>query len=66
MKHNVRICVSKRPPPNGIVACRKVKLRERLLNRLFGPTRSVMVLVPGGSVETVSITEVPEGGGDSE
>ncbi len=66
MKHNLKISVSKRPPTDGIIACRKFKFREKLLNRLFGPLRSVMVLVPGGTVETVSITEVPEGGGGSE
>lgn len=63
MKHNLNICVSKKPLDGGIVQCRSVSLREKLLTRLFGRKEKVMILVPGTSVEMVSITEVPEGGG---
>ncbi len=66
MKHNLNISVSKKPPEGGIVQCRSVSLREKLLTRLFGRKEKVMILVPGNSVETVSITEVPEGGAVSE
>ncbi|HQA93793.1 MAG TPA: hypothetical protein PK155_07180 [Bacteroidales bacterium] len=38
-------------------------MRERLLRHFFGEKRRVMVIVPGDSVESVSITELP-GGGD--
>lgn len=62
MKHNLNISVSKKPLEGGIVQCRSVSLREKLLTRLFGRKEKVMILVPGNSVETVSITEVPEGG----
>ncbi len=61
MKHNLNISVSKKPPEGGIVQCRSVSLREKLLTRLFGRKEKVMILVPGNSVEMVSITEVPEG-----
>ncbi len=66
MKHNLNISVSKKPPEGGIVLCRSVSLREKLLTRLFGRKEKVMILVPGNSVEMVSITEVPEGGAVSE
>lgn len=66
MKHNLNISVSKKPPDGGIVQCRSMSLREKLLTRLFGRKEKVMILVPGNSVETVSITEVPEGGAVSE
>lgn len=66
MKHNLNISVSKKPPEGGIVQCRSVSLREKLLTKLFGRKEKVMILVPGNSVETVSITEVPEGGAVSE
>ncbi len=62
MKHNLTISVSKKPPDGGIVQCRNVSLREKLLTRLFGRKKKVMILVPGNSVESVCITEVPEGG----
>ena len=62
MKHNLNISVSKKPPEGGIVQCRNVSLREKMLTRLLGRREKVMILVPGSSVESVCITEVPEGG----
>ena len=62
MNHNLNISVSKKPSEDGIVKCRNVSLREKLLTRLLGRRERVMILVPGNSVESVCITEVPEGG----
>ena len=62
MKHNLKISVSKEPQNGGIVRCRNVSLREKLLNRLLGKKENFAIFVPGNSVQTVSITEVPEGG----
>ena len=62
MKHNLKISVSKEPRTGGIVQCRKVTLREKLLTFMLGKQEHVMVLIPGNSVETLSITEIPEGG----
>jgi len=63
MKHNLEISVSKKPTEGGVVRCRRVSMRERLLRHFFGEKRRVMVIVPSDSVECVSITELP-GGGD--
>lgn len=62
MKHNLKISVSKKPMTGGVVACRSISLRDKLLTFLFGQKNRVMILVPGDSVETVSITEIAEGG----
>lgn len=62
MKHNLNICVSKEPKTDGVVSCRNVTLREKLLTRLLGKREKVMILIPGTTVSTVSITEVQEGG----
>ena len=62
MKHNLKISVSREPQTDGIVRCKSVSLREKLLTRLLGQKEKVMILIPGNSVDTVSITEVPEGG----
>ena len=62
MKHNLRISVSKEPQGGGIVHCRNISIREKLLTRLLGCKQKVMILVPGNTVSTVSITEVQEGG----
>ena len=61
MKHNLQISVSKKPPDGGAVRCQRVTMRERLLSYLFGEKRRVMVIVPGDTVESVSITELPGG-----
>lgn len=66
MKHNIRISVSKKPKNGGIVTCRTVKIRERFLSWLLGRPCKLTVLVPGDSVDTVSIVELPEGGAPSE
>ena len=63
MKHNLKISVSKEPQNGGIVAYRRLSLREKLLTLLLGPKQDVMVLVPGNSVQTIAITEVTEEGG---
>lgn len=62
MKHNLKINVSKEPKTGGIVQCRSVTLREKLLTRLLGASQRVMVLIPGNTVESLSIIELPEGG----
>lgn len=62
MKHNLRISVSKEPQTGGIVQCRNITLREKLLTKLLGQQNKVMVLIPGNSVSTLSITEIQEGG----
>ncbi len=63
MKHTLRISVSKEPTGGGIVSCRHVTLRENLLRRLLGERRRLTVIVPGDSVETLSIHEIGEEGG---
>lgn len=62
MKHNLKISVVNDPRSGGIVQCRNVTMREKLLTFLFGRKERLMILVPGNSVDTVSITEIQEGG----
>ena len=62
MKHNLKISVSKKPIEGGVFRCKRITMRERLLHHLFGKKRPIMVIVPGDSVECVSITELPEEG----
>ena len=62
MKHNLCISVSKDPQKNGIVQCKNISIREKLLIRLLGHKQKVLILIPGTTVSTVSFTEVQEGG----
>jgi len=62
MNHTLKIGVGKETPPDGgIVRCRKVDIRERLLRLLFGEKRRITILVPGDSVKSLSIMELAEG-----
>ena len=60
MKHNLKISIARGPDSGGIVRCKTVSLRERVLRRLFGDMRRVTIIVPGDSVEALSVPEVPE------
>lgn len=62
MKHNLKISVSKEPKDGGVVACRCVSIREKILTKLLGSKQKVLVLVPGDTVSSIAIAEVTEGG----
>ena len=62
MKHKLKISVSKEPQTSGIVTCRSVSVRERLLRLFFGKGRRVTVLIPGDSVGEIAICGTEEGG----
>ena len=66
MKHNLTISVSKDPRRGGIVQCQNISIREKLLTKLLGRKQKLMILVPGNSVSTVTITEIQEGGKPNE
>ena len=64
MKHKLRVSVSKTPQSGGLVACRSITVRERLLRFLFGDKQRVTVLIPGDTIEELSICETEEGGNE--
>ncbi|TDT71519.1 hypothetical protein EV215_0895 [Hypnocyclicus thermotrophus] len=66
MKHNLKISVSKEPQTGGIVTCRNVSIREKILCFLFGNKQRVTILVPGDSIEELAICETKKGGTDDE
>lgn len=66
MKHRLKISVSDKPVSGGVVACRKASLRKKVLDKLLGPEQEVTVIVPGKTVECISIKEVVMGGAADE
>lgn len=60
MQHSLKISIAREPDSGGIVRCKTLSLRERLLRRLLGDTRRITVIVPGDSVKALSVQEVPE------
>lgn len=61
MTHDLKISISKEPQAGGVVACRTVGIREKLLTYLLGSKQKITILVPGDSVKTVAITEIARG-----
>ena len=60
MKHELSINVTKGYRNGGVATCRHVRLREKLLRKVLGAPVKLTVIVPGDSVEGVTIREVPE------
>lgn len=66
MRHKLRIKVSKQQTNGGILACRQVRVREKLLHFLLGSPVKLTVLVPGDTVDEVAIKEVADSNDESE
>lgn len=66
MKHNLKISVSKKPQDGGIVSCRNITIRERLLRFFLGEKQKITILVPGDTVQELAISEAKEGGVEHE
>ncbi len=66
MKRKLKISVSKQPQTGGIVTCRNLTVRERLLRLLFGDKRRMTILIPGDSIGEIAICETKEGGDANE
>ena len=60
MKHALRIKVSKDRANGGLVTCRQLTVRERLLRFLLGTPTRLTVIVPGDTVDEVGIQEVAD------
>lgn len=58
MRHTLKIKVSKQRANGGVLACRQVTAREKLLRFLLGNPVRLTVLVPGDTVDELSIREV--------
>lgn len=62
MRHNLKISVSKKPKEEGVVSCRNVTVRERLLSFFLGDKKRLTVIIPGDTVSELAIAEIKEGG----
>lgn len=62
MEHSVKISVSKSPSKDGIIACKVVPIKNRFLRKLLGDVDRMTVLIPGDTVQDITICEVkPKG-----
>ena len=62
MKHKMNINVSKEQESNGVLTCKKVKMKKGLFKKLFGDSQKVTIIIPGDSVRNVTISEIKEKG----
>ncbi|MCB6993217.1 hypothetical protein LI177_06970 [bacterium 210820-DFI.6.37] len=62
MNHALKISVAKELASGGIVSCRHISVRERLVRFLLGEKQRLTIIVPGDSVRELAISEVMEGG----
>ena len=66
MRKKLKVNVSKDPKTDGVISCKNLSVRERLLNFLFGNKRRVTILIPGDGVDEISISGEKEGGNQNE
>lgn len=65
MKHSLKISIGEGSSGGvGIIGCRVVSIRERFIRWLFGPKQRITILIPGQSVESMDIQELPDGTGE--
>ena len=55
MTHNIKVRVN--PDTESVVKVCQVRLRDRLSRRIFGHSQRYAVLIPGSTVDEVSIIE---------
>jgi hypothetical protein len=60
MRHSIRIDLKGRNPTGPVLECRTRPVTAWLWRLLFGGRHKVVILVPGGSVDSVNIIEQPE------
>ena len=60
MKHSLTIKILKKRTNDGVLNCRHVTVRERLLRFLFGRPVKLTVLVAGDTVDEVAIREAAD------
>jgi hypothetical protein len=58
----MNINVSKEQESNGVLTCKKVKMKKGLFKKFFGDSQKVTIIIPGDSVNDVTISEIKEKG----
>ena len=64
MRNALRIKVSQKMDSGGIVSCREKSIRKWLLNKLFGQSERITILVPGCDVAEVQIVDLDQNCGN--
>lgn len=63
MNHRVCVRVTQKDGVKAeVIAAKEMKIRRRFLNLLLGRKMNILVISPGNTVNSIEITEQPEGG----
>lgn len=65
MKH-LKISVSKKPKDDAVLSTRKVNIGKRAFKRIFGKKGNVTIIVPGETVDEITVTELAKGASENE
>ena len=60
MRHTMKITVGAESNTAGVLSCRHLTLREKLLRFLLGSPVKLTVLIPGNTVEEVEISKAAQ------
>ena len=64
MSNALRIKVSRKMDSGGIVSCREKSVGKWLLNKLFGKSGKIAILVPGCDVAEVQLIDLDQNCGN--
>ena len=64
--NNIKITVGTKTDEGGSIGLRNVRLRERILTKLFGHHKNMVMLIPTEDVDTIHIKEERESGESNE
>lgn len=60
MTHNLKISVSNSPLDGGIVSLKVIPIKNPLLRKLIGNVDRMTVIIPGDTVQNITISEIKE------
>nr|DAN69557.1 MAG TPA: hypothetical protein [Caudoviricetes sp.] len=66
MRRNLKVQVTKGGITSGDVVIKTVDANDENVKKLFGDLRRMTIIIPGGTIDKVIITEEKEGDGDGE
>lgn len=61
MNGRLKVTVSRRPKTEGVMTCRSLTVRERIMRFLLGRKDRVTVLIPGDCVGEIAICDNEKG-----
>ncbi|WP_288908178.1 hypothetical protein [uncultured Megasphaera sp.] len=55
MKQQLVISVSKKPKDDGVVSCKSIGVREKIIRFFLGKKEAIMVFIPGNRIDEIVV-----------